>query len=155
MPRLVVFDLDFTLWNTGGLWIDCTQWPFIEENGVIRDAAGRRFALYPEVMGILDDLEEGGMELALASRTSQPEWACWVLDRWGIRDRFHHEEIYPGSKVAHFRSLQKKSGFDYSEMLFFDDEDRNIIEVGKLGVQAVLVENGLTREKLDTALAVR
>jgi magnesium-dependent phosphatase 1 len=38
---------------------------------------------------------------------------------------FDHLEIYPGSKIAHFKQLHKITGIPYSEMLFFDDESRN------------------------------
>jgi magnesium-dependent phosphatase 1 len=34
----------------------------------------------------------------------------------------------------------------YSEMVFFDDEHRNIHEVRKLGVEAVFVADGLKKE---------
>lgn len=37
-------------------------------------------------------------------------------------------------------------------MLFFDDEHRNIVEVGKLGVHAVLTPNGVTCQLIEEAL---
>ena len=37
-----------------------------------------------------------------------------------------------GSKLRHFKSIHKKTGIAYSEMLFFDDEARNK-EVESLG----------------------
>lgn len=37
-------------------------------------------------------------------------------------------------------------------MLFFDDETRNIIEVGKLGVHATLVRDGVTHHVIKDAL---
>lgn len=37
-------------------------------------------------------------------------------------------------------------------MLFFDDEHRNIVEVGKLGVHAVLVTDGMTLHLLEESL---
>lgn len=149
-PKLVVFDLDFTLWDCGGLWIDCTSPPFrIDEQRRVRDRRDRVFRLYPEVPSILDHLEETGCLLGLASRTEQPDWAREVLDLMGIRQRFQFEEIYPGSKVRHFRALQAASGFAYEEMLFFDDEDRNIVEVGALGVTAIHVRSGMNRRLLE------
>jgi hypothetical protein len=33
-----------------------------------------------------------------------------------------HNEIYPGSKLAHFKAIHKRSGIDYEDMLFFDNE---------------------------------
>ena len=129
-PKLVVFDLDFTLWSTGGLWIDCTSWPFEERKGRIFDAEEREFRLYPDVEEIIQQLLNADCRIGLASRTSAPDWARWVLDVWDLRGHFHFEEIYPGSKVAHFESLREQSGHRFEEMLFFDDEQRNIDEVG-------------------------
>ena len=149
-PRLVVFDLDFTLWDCGGLWIDCTSPPFRrDEEGLIRDRRDRVFRLYPEVPSILDHLESSGCLLGLASRTEQPDWAREVLDLMGLRSRFQFEEIYPGSKVRHFRSLRSASGIAYEDMVFFDDEQRNIVEVGELGVTAIHVHRGMNRRHLE------
>jgi magnesium-dependent phosphatase 1 len=64
---------------------------------------------------------------------------------------FDHMEIYPGSKIAHFRQLQKKTGLSYDEMLFFDDESRNK-NVEELGVIMYLVHNGVTRNEIDAGI---
>ena len=151
-PKLVVFDLDFTLWSAGGLWIDCTSWPFAMREGRIFDAEEREFKLYPDVRDILEELIGGETLLALASRTSEPSWAQWVLDQWGLREHFHFEEIYPGSKVSHFEALREKAEVPYEDMLFFDDEQRNIDEVGRLGVSSVLVESGLHRASFSAGV---
>lgn len=37
-------------------------------------------------------------------------------------------------------------------MLFFDDEARNIVEVGKLGVHTVLVKSGVTCSLVENTL---
>lgn len=37
-------------------------------------------------------------------------------------------------------------------MIFFDDEARNIMEVGKLGVTAVLVRDGVSRRVIEDAI---
>lgn len=150
-PELVVFDLDFTLWDCGGTWIDCTRPPFQLVDGEVRDRNERRFRLYPEVEDILDELDAMAIPMALASRTEQPDWAREVLDLMSIRRRFAHEEIYPSSKVRHFTVLREASGVDYSRMWFFDDEDRNIREVGELGVTCVPVRRGLNRKAMQMA----
>jgi magnesium-dependent phosphatase 1 len=66
-----------------------------------------------------------------------------------IKKYFQYFEIYPGSKISHFRSLQEKTGLKYSNMMFFDDEYRNIEEVSRLGVVAVFVEDGINRPLLN------
>jgi len=35
--------------------------------------------------------------------------------------------------VTHFREFTQASGIPYSNMLFFDDEERNIDEISRLG----------------------
>lgn len=62
-------------------------------------------------------------------------------------------EIYPSSKLRHFKALQEDSGIDCSEMLFFDDERRNA-EVRSLGVHFVHIDSrtGVTMNGFLTAL---
>lgn len=141
--QLIVFDLDFTLWDCGGLWVDCTAPPYKKRNDCILDNSGRTMRLYSDIPEILDTIDRMGIPMALASRTEQPQWARELLDLMGYRDRFEYEEIFPSSKVAHFANLHDQSGIDYNEMLFFDDEKRNIIEVGELGVKCIEVTRGV------------
>lgn len=57
-----------------------------------------------------------------------------------------HHEIYPGSKVTHFRRLRERTGLEYDQMLFFDNERWNITAVERLGVVCCYCPRGLTRE---------
>ncbi|KAI2473573.1 magnesium-dependent phosphatase-1 [Annulohypoxylon bovei var. microspora] len=52
-------------------------------------------------------------------------------------------EIYPSSKIQHFKALGKRTGIPHSEMLFFDDESRNR-DTESLGVTMWLVRDGVT-----------
>lgn len=142
---LIVFDLDFTIWDCGGTWCDHTSPPYYRENGAIRDEDGRSITLYPDVIPILDELASQDVALAVASRTYAPDWANELMELFGIKKYFQNFEIYPGSKIEHFQSLQLKTGICFDEMIFFDDEYRNIDEVGRLGVNAVYVENGINK----------
>ncbi|KAL9976158.1 hypothetical protein ACROYT_G013417 [Oculina patagonica] len=72
-----------------------------------------------------------------------------VLD---IDKYFSYKEIYPGSKVTHFRKFTQASGIPYSNMLFFDDEERNTREISRLGVTCVLVRRGMKHSVLQTGL---
>ena len=65
---------------------------------------------------------------------------------------FAHEEIYPTSKVVHFLSLQEKFNLAFEQMVFFDDEMRNIHEVAELGGKAVFVAEGVNWPLFETAL---
>ncbi|SCV74148.1 BQ2448_6580 [Microbotryum intermedium] len=64
---------------------------------------------------------------------------------------FDTMEIYPGSKIAHFKAIHDRTGIPYNEMVFYDDESRNR-EVTKLGVTFVLVQNGITKKFLETGI---
>lgn len=155
LPSLVVFDLDFTLWDCGGLWVDCTRPPFRTlEDGLIVDSIGRWMSLYPDVIEILDEIEAIGIPMALASRTEKPDWARDLLSRFGIRKRFAFEEIYPSSKVRHFNAIALKADISLSEMIFFDDEERNIREVSELGVFAVHARAGMNFDLWNHAAGV-
>ena len=151
-PELIVFDLDFTLWDCGGTWCDCLSPPFRLRNGGIQDRTGRHVRLYEDVLPILDHCDETGMRMALASRTEQPPWARELVELLSITKRFAHAEIYPSSKLKHFSALRKSSGVEYQEMIFFDDEVRNIREVSALGVHCIHVGDGLTAELFHESL---
>jgi magnesium-dependent phosphatase 1 len=151
-PKLIVFDLDFTLWDCGGTWCDCLSPPFRKRQQRIEDRNGRRIRLYDDVLAILDHCDAQRLPMALASRTEQPAWARELIEHLEITRRFRHAEIYPASKQRHFAALRDCSGIEYDHMLFFDDETRNIREVGELGVTAIFVEHGLTRSLFDESL---
>ena len=152
--KLVVFDLDYTLWDCG-TWVDCTTPPYQQDDdGRITDQAGNHCRLYPDVMAILDQLAEKEVPLALASRTHDPEAANALLELLGIRDRFRYQQIYPGNKLVHFELLQRETGFAYDEMVFFDDEMRNIRDTLSIGVRAVHVPAGLNGSLVKSVLAV-
>ena len=140
---LVVFDLDFTLWDAGGTWCDHLSPPFKISSKGVSDARGNIINLYPDAMKIFQVIEGNSIPMAIASRTEEPEWARQLLELLGIRDKFKYEEIFPGSKVTHFNNLKEKSGIEFSKMIFFDDEPRNTIEVGDLGVHCSLIRSGI------------
>ena len=122
------------------------------ERGRVVDRNRRWVRLYEDVAEILAALDGAGVAMGLASRTNEPGWARELLDLLGLRGRFEFEEIYPGAKPAHFAELSRQSGFDLTRMLFFDDERRNIREVGALGVSCVEVRTGLNWEMFQGGL---
>lgn len=142
-PELIVFDLDFTLWNAGGTWCDHTLPPYRRVDGYVEDASHAKIILYPDSRAILDELH-GRYLLGIASRTHQPSWARELMELFGISAYFRHVMIFPGSKTSHFRQLRAETGKDYRQMVFFDDEMRNVREVSQLGVKSVLVEDGIS-----------
>ncbi|XP_004421240.1 PREDICTED: magnesium-dependent phosphatase 1 isoform X2 [Ceratotherium simum simum] len=151
LPKLVVFDLDYTLWP---FWVDTHVDPPFHKgsDGTVRDRLGQAVRLYPEVSEVLERLQGLGVPVAAASRTSEIEGANQLLELFDLVRYFVHREIYPGSKVTHFKRLQQKTGVPFSQMIFFDDEKRNIVDVGKLGVTCIHIRNGMSLQTLTQGL---
>lgn len=150
--KIFVFDLDFTLWDAGGGWCDTTNPPYSWEDGKLLDSSGDWIRLYNDVIDILDELNSQNKFIVAASRTYRPDWAQDLLHLFDIDKYFDLKEIYPSSKIQHFNNIQKYFNIPYSEMGFFDDEYRNIEEVGRLAVKAVFVENGINYKMVNPFL---
>ncbi len=150
--KLFVFDLDFTLWDAGGVWCDCTSPPYKRYNGYVLDSSNRKITLYPEVWDILKSLKIHNRKIAIASRTEQPTWAREILELFDLRQWFDFEEIFPDRKIQHFYNIQEKSGITFEEMVFFDDEQRNISDVSTLGVTTEWVTSGIKKILVDKYL---
>ncbi|KAL8377727.1 hypothetical protein RB595_008426 [Gaeumannomyces hyphopodioides] len=176
LPRLVVFDLDYTLWP---FWVDTHPVPPLKSaGGAARDAAtdkvGDSFSFYADVPRMLYTLPAVGVRLAVASRTNAPDLAREMLKLLhvppggggeplaggggGGREKSRRAldffdgggvEAYPSSKVRHFEAIQRRTGLPYSEMLFFDDEARNRDVEQALGVLFCHVRDGMTWDELD------
>ncbi|KAI9741534.1 MAG: hypothetical protein M1818_004340 [Claussenomyces sp. TS43310] len=154
LPRLFVFDLDYTLWP---FWVDTHVTPPLKASAThasVADKFGESFSFYGDVPSILASLAaRADVRVGAASRTSAPELGREMLrllhvDKRKAIEYFDHLEIYPGSKITHFRKLQKTTGIAYEDMLFFDDEMRNK-NVESLGVTMCLVRDGVSRPELD------
>ncbi|MCG8696939.1 MAG: magnesium-dependent phosphatase-1 [Bacteroidales bacterium] len=152
--QLVVFDLDFTLWNAGGTWCDHTCPPYKRTNGHVIDSNGSKIVLYPDVREILWTLKLNNITMGLASRTGAPDWANELLKLLEIEHFFTHKEIYPGSKIEHFNQLQHATNIPFEKMIFYDDESRNIEEVGQMGVKAILVDYGIDWGIINSTLDI-
>ncbi|KAK9898323.1 magnesium-dependent phosphatase-1 [Cystobasidium minutum MCA 4210] len=170
MPKVIVFDLDYTLWP---LWVDTHVSPPIkrkkaEDTNLVYDRYGESMSFYRDVPSILLELKDHpDVHVAIASRTSAPDAAAQALDQLLIPSEkkgkgkatlmramecFNTKEIYPGSKLRHFKEIQRKTKIAYEEMVFFDDESRNR-EVSSLGVTFVLVPQGVDRRIFDKGIS--
>ncbi|CAO1615898.1 unnamed protein product [Sympodiomycopsis kandeliae] len=157
LPKMAVFDLDYTLWP---LWVDThVDTPLKRKGEAINkvvDRYGQSLSFFPHVPSILFFCKRHSIAVAAASRTSAPTAARQALNGLYLIDDspsgsnkssqprkawtlFDFTEIYPGSKITHFKKLQADSGIEYEDMIFFDDEHRNSEVGNKLGVHFVEV----------------
>jgi magnesium-dependent phosphatase 1 len=151
--KLVVFDLDFTLWDAGGLWCDHLSAPFEKRHGKVFDQRGREVRLYEGVREILHQLDVHQIPMAVASKTMEASWADELLKLHEIAHYFQVKEMYPLSKVNHFRVIHEITQIDYEDMIFFDDEYGNIVDVSALGVNCVHLTDGLTESIFRTKIS--
>uniref|UniRef100_A0A9L0IRH7 Magnesium dependent phosphatase 1 n=1 Tax=Equus asinus TaxID=9793 RepID=A0A9L0IRH7_EQUAS len=114
LPKLAVFDLDYTLWP---FWVDTHVDPPFHKgsDGAVRDRRGQTVRLYPEVPEVLERLQGLGVPVAAASRTSETEGANQLLELFDLVRYFVHREIYPGSKVTHFKRCYLHSCAEWHE----------------------------------------
>lgn len=169
LPRLIVFDLDYTLWP---FWVDTHVTPPIKPTSstTVIDRVGDTYKFYPDVPSILSSLsslQPATLKIAVASRTQAPELGREMLKYLHVPslggdtgkkgkggekralDLFDGGlEIYPGSKLRHMEMLARRNGVRYEDILFFDDESRNR-EVEKLGVTMWLVRDGTSWEEFE------
>ncbi|KAI1383395.1 magnesium-dependent phosphatase-1 [Hypoxylon trugodes] len=100
-----------------------------------------KLLLVPPASSVLDDgsnaggTEGGGSTSVSANKKDKPKRAIEFFDA-GL-------EIYPSSKIQHFKALGKKTSIPHNEMLFFDDESRNR-DTESLGVTMWLVRDGVS-----------
>ena len=79
LPRLVVFDLDYTLWP---FWVDTHVYAPLKPNAAhsaCTDKVGETFAFYADVPSVLHGLGLAGLRLGVASRTCAPDLAREML----------------------------------------------------------------------------
>ncbi|KZZ93012.1 Magnesium-dependent phosphatase-1 [Ascosphaera apis ARSEF 7405] len=167
LPKLIVFDLDYTLWP---FWVDThVSGPIKAKDNNSRcvDRWGESFAFYPDVSSVLHACQTHNIPLGIASRTCAPELARDMLKQLHIiptfsddasvssrkttkaLDYFEFLQIFPGDKTQHFNKIHHLSGIDFEDMLFFDDESRNRNVQVELGVTFCLVTDGVTRAEID------
>ncbi|KAI4156232.1 MAG: hypothetical protein LQ340_000426 [Diploschistes diacapsis] len=173
LPKLIVFDLDYTLWP---FWIDTHVSPPLKargNGGWATDRSGESFAFYPSVPSVLRAARASGIPLSLASRTYAPELAQQLLKMLVVPaasasasaasaaapaaggralDFFVSPQIFPGDKRTHLANLHRLTGVAYGDVLFFDDEGRNA-NVESLGVCFRLVRDGVSGREVDAGVA--
>jgi magnesium-dependent phosphatase 1 len=145
LPKLIVFDLDNTLWTP-----ELYQLRKLQRANQV-PTAGKDVKLMEGSSKVIEEyipkLKEQGVQFGVASRTKSVEWAHALLGQFQLRETFTYIEIFPGNKRKHFQNIKEQSGIDYKDMLFFDDardgKFGNCEIVSELGVLSVHCPNGL------------
>lgn len=152
LPKLIVFDLDNTLWTP-----ELYQLRKLQRSNTT-PKAGKDVHLMTGSQEILMEhipaLQQQGVQFGVASRTQSVEWAHALLGQFDLLDLFSYVQIVPGNKKRHFQEIQKASGIPYDSMLFFDDardgKYGNCEPVAEMGVLAVHCPKGLESADIFT-----
>lgn len=116
------------------------------------DIHGRSVTPYPEATEILEELKAAGIVLGVASRTTEIKGARKLIEALGWDKYLTHKEIFPGCKITHFNNLTASSKIPLEDMLFFDDEMRNIRDLTSHGVVCKEVKDGVNRNEVKKGL---
>ncbi|XP_052060698.1 magnesium-dependent phosphatase 1-like [Mytilus californianus] len=153
-PKLIVFDLDYTLWPFRVDRKNNVEPPFNRTpDGKVFDANSREIKSFPDIDHIILKLHGDGYKLAIASEAFYKDETRRLVSYFGWDEYFDYIEIYPGSKITHFLQIKKESGIEFPDMMFFDDERDHLSEVAHtcLGVTCIWANRGVSEEILDEA----
>jgi magnesium-dependent phosphatase 1 len=160
LPKLVVFDLDDTLWYPE-MWLISGP-PFRKDphTGAVYDRSNQQVQLFPGAKRVLSEIVQkyrGIIKVGYASRTDYPKWAFQCLqlievDGVSLHELAEYMEIYPGDKKQHFRNIQRVSKIPFEHMIFYDNENRNTISVAQLGVCCYYTPDGMTYKHWQKSL---
>ena len=125
----------------------------------MKDHYGNHLTPFKNVNKILKTLKEHclkeGQHLAIASKASAKTMALTAFKEYGWNNNFSSIQIYYDTKTTHMNEIRKDLKLENcNDFLFFDDDQRNIIETSKIGVHAYLVtqDEGLNRFELFDGL---
>ena len=156
-PKLVAFDLDGTIWAPDMYMLWGGGAPFrTVSNDELRDRSNQKVKLLGVSGKILDDIatkpEWSDTIVAWVSCTDEPQWADECMKKFRtpmgvpLVDRVQEQCIYKANKQSHFRDLKQRTNIDFSDMVFFDNENGNIRSVSKLGVRSIYCPQGMTEK---------
>ncbi|KAK5991465.1 Magnesium-dependent phosphatase 1 [Cladobotryum mycophilum] len=158
-PKLIVFDLDYTLWP---FWVDTHATPpfkFNAQHTSATDRTGEEFAFYADDQTRRRIAHLGALPRPRPAQGPTPPPSSFSSSSFSSSIKRQHTtpsidvfdgglEIYPGGKIKHFEQLQKRNGgLRFEDVLFFDDEARDR-ETETLGLTMRLVRDGVSWEEV-------
>ena len=165
-PKLFVFDLDDTIWHPE-MYLLRGGGPFTKDkkSGRVFDRSGEEVMLYPAARDCLRTLatseEWKDALVCYASRCHETDWANACMRLLDVDKGLNVASCFSapfkgifmgGSKQGHFEVLKQKTGIDYEDMIFFDNERWTITEVSQLGVTCVYTPNGVRQGQFEQGL---
>ncbi|KAL5022867.1 hypothetical protein ScPMuIL_002022 [Solemya velum] len=154
-PKVIIFDLDYTLWP---FWVDRkvnVEPPFCRvPDGRVYDAAQHEMKAFPDITNILQRLYNDGIVLGIASEAFNKDEVRNLVTYFGWDKYIPYIEIFPGSKITHFVKIKRQCNIDFTEWLYFDDEKEHLREVVNtcLGITCVLADRGVSEDLLEQGL---
>lgn len=166
LPKLVVFDLDHTLW-TPELY-QLRHIPTYRSVALPGPVADDDIWLLDGAFEALHEITSHDQwkdtKLGIASRTGHGNWAHDLLMQFKLLNGQSimsqidsgSVQIFRGDKTKHFQLLKQNTGISYQDMLFFDDardgKYGNCEPVAKLGCLSAYCPQGLTTEVFEHAV---
>ena len=168
------------LYFSGGAGAPFTKSPEYETDGTILTCKSEPVRLLGQVREVMRELycERAGKwqntQVGISSRTDQPDWARELLEKFTIttkaskknmwngsreQDSFCIQDVMNGpiemesdSKVQHFERISAQTGVPFEDILFFDNERGNCLEVAKLGVVVAYCPDGVSKLLWDISM---
>ena len=170
LPKAIIFDLDGCVWAPEMYQLMYGS-PFKKDPENIPDMLtcnNQPVRLLGDIRNIFEELYTqecfDGVKIGISSRTDEPDWARELLSKFEVTvneksQPIHLINIFNGpveiakdSKKAHFRRIHAKTGINYEDMLFFDNEFGNCDQIAFMGVSVVYCPDGVTRKLWDMGL---
>mmetsp|Transcript_24904 Transcript_24904/g.36486 ORF Transcript_24904/g.36486 Transcript_24904/m.36486 type:complete len:195 (-) Transcript_24904:193-777(-) len=182
MLRLVVFDLDFTIWQPEmyQLWGKPRLTPIkhlnlskqtlkeaqtTDANKILTDNSKTPITVFGGAAHALMEInrlrEEGhDIQAAVASRTDEPDFANTCMQHLKLDDGTTLAECFGdrividcyNDKTHHLEQLRKQTDIPYDDMCFFDNEHWNIQCVQGINVHSIYTPDGMTKKAWRDAL---
>eukprot|EP00180_Rhodochaete_pulchella_P001519 Plantae.Rhodophyta-Rhodochaete_pulchella.ctg2334.p1 GENE.Plantae.Rhodophyta-Rhodochaete_pulchella.ctg2334~~Plantae.Rhodophyta-Rhodochaete_pulchella.ctg2334.p1 ORF type:complete len:340 (+),score=59.22 Plantae.Rhodophyta-Rhodochaete_pulchella.ctg2334:695-1714(+) len=159
-PKLIIFDLEGTLWEPEISEIEGASgggapYKLDKRSGDVFDRNGLRIGLIGDTRDALLDLFEedrwANVQTAAISNSDTSfgtskvflkKFRVAVDDNIRLYQVFDHIILKKGSVKNHLEMLHERTGVEYNDMLYFDNQRYNVAEAQIMGLCALFVKHG-------------